>query len=129
MRRNIMMILAMTLTASGLILAQQKPVEKPVRMSGEMRLKLLEVEKGKLRDRIREEDGRRNRNVPGVSAEAMERVNDHQDSICLALRSKMVDLTLEMEELTESGASQSTMSATIVDYLNGNKVAAIEEKE
>lgn len=121
---------ALMLTASGLIFAQQQlSGEKPVELTDPMRLKLLEVQKEKLQKRIQKEDKLRDRCVPGVSPEAMEAANDRQDSICLALRSEMTDLTLEIEELQASQNSQSDLPDAIVDFLNGKKNSNEAENE
>ena len=59
---------------------------------------LLQARRDSLRIAIKEQDKLRNRHIPGVSLTRMEEINDNQDSICLSLRSALVDVLLEIKE-------------------------------
>lgn len=65
-----------------------------------MKLKSLQSRKDKLEKEIKVEDGKRNSQITGVSPETLETMNNRQDSICLALRSELVDVILEIKELS-----------------------------
>lgn len=60
----------------------------------------LKREKERLSNQIKVEDAKRNKQVPGVAYETLENMNDCQDSICLTLRSQLVDINLEIKQLT-----------------------------
>jgi hypothetical protein len=47
--------------------------------------------------------------VAGASAATLEALNDRQDSLCLALRSQLVDVELELGELKPDAASASAL--------------------
>lgn len=65
-----------------------------------LRLNELKTRKADIQKQIETEDRKRNQSIEGVSAETMERMNMTQDSICLELRSQLVEVELEMAELT-----------------------------
>ena len=65
-----------------------------------LRLNELKTRKADIQKQIETEDRKRNQTIEGVSAETMERMNMSQDSICLELRSQLVEVELEMAELT-----------------------------
>ena len=65
-----------------------------------LRLNELKTRKADIQKQIETEDRKRNQTIEGVSAETMERMNMTQDSICLELRSQLVEVELEMAELT-----------------------------
>lgn len=64
-----------------------------------LKLKTLFNKETVLKNKIKEEDGKRNAVYNGVSPETQEMLNDRQDSICLDLRSQLVDVQLEILEL------------------------------
>lgn len=68
----------------------------------QLRLDQLEKSKVNLAKRIKGEDQKRNQMVPGISLENMEIINLQQDSLCLALRSEMTDINLEISEQREA---------------------------
>lgn len=70
-----------------------------------IKLNTLHGKKEALMREIKLQDAKRNRQIPDVAPEAMEEINDRQDSLCLALRSELVDVTLEIKELTTDVAS------------------------
>lgn len=65
-----------------------------------VRLKSLLSKKDIIEKEIKNEDAKRNSQISGVSPETLEMMNNRQDSICLALRSELVDVTLEIKELS-----------------------------
>lgn len=70
-----------------------------------LRLNILREKKEKLQREIKLQDSKRNRQIAGVSAETLEAMNDRQDSLCLALRSRLADVVLEIKELSPGVAS------------------------
>ena len=75
-------------------------------VANEVKLKALNTKKGELENKIKVEDAKRNRQVAGVTPETIEAMNDRQDSICLALRSQLVEVNREIRELTPDNTSQ-----------------------
>ncbi|MGM9768330.1 MAG: hypothetical protein ACI3Z0_07710 [Candidatus Cryptobacteroides sp.] len=78
-----------------------------------LKIKELNTRKEALAKQIKAEDAKRNRAVQGVSPETQERLDDKQDSICLALRSQLVAVNLELKELVPDRTTSS-----IVNYFN-----------
>lgn len=78
-----------------------------------VKIKTLKERKAKLHKQIEVEDKKRNAKIEGVSIERLERINEKQDSICLQLRSELVDVDLELKEL---GADKAT--STIMQQIN-----------
>lgn len=66
-----------------------------------LKIKDLNHKKEILEKKIKEEDAKRNQPLPGVSQQTREQINDKQDSICLSLRSQLVNINLELKELNE----------------------------
>lgn len=65
-----------------------------------LRLNGLQTKRDKLQNEIKAADAKRNKQITGVSPETLEAMNDRQDSICLALRSELVDVILEIKEIS-----------------------------
>lgn len=65
-----------------------------------IRLNALNTQRKALQDSIKVADAARNATINGVSPETMEQINDRQDSLCLDLRSRLVAIELEIEEIT-----------------------------
>ena len=65
-----------------------------------IRLNTLNKQRQDLQDSIKVADAARNASIDGVSPERMGQINDQQDSLCLALRSRLVSVELEIEEIT-----------------------------
>ena len=65
-----------------------------------IRLNTLNKQRQDLQDSIKVADAARNASIDGVSPERLEQINDQQDSLCLALRSRLVSVELEIEEIT-----------------------------
>lgn len=78
-----------------------------------LKIKELNARKESLAKQIKAEDAKRNRAVHGVSPETQEILDDKQDSICLALRSQLVAVNLELKELVPDRTTSS-----IVNYFN-----------
>ncbi len=87
-----------------------------------LKIKELNTRKEAIAKLIKAEDAKRNRTVPGVSPETQERLDDRQDSICLALRSQLVAVNLELKELVPDRTAFS-----IVNYFN--EIMKPEEEE
>ena len=56
------------------------------------------------------QDSKRNAVYNGVSPETQERMNDRQDSLCLDLRSQLVDVQLEIKEVKRANLLQVILS-------------------
>lgn len=56
-------------------------------------------ERQELQKRLDAEMSKRNTYVPGATHEALEEYNDRQDSLCLALKSELVDINLQIAEI------------------------------
>lgn len=78
-----------------------------------LKIKELNTRKEALAKQIKAEDAKRYRVVQGVSPETQERIDDKQDSICLALRSQLVAVNIELKELVPDRTTSS-----IVNYFN-----------
>lgn len=94
-----------------------------------VRLNGLQSKKDKLEKEIKVEDGKRNSQISGVSPETLETMNNRQDSICLALRSELVDVILEIKELSPDVAIPQLLQQcnNLVNKKEGN--SAKKEKE
>ena len=75
-----------------------------------LKIKTLSEKEEALKNRIKEEDGKRNAVYNGVSPETQERMNDRQDSLCLDLRSQLVDVQLEIKEVKRANLLQVILS-------------------
>lgn len=73
----------------------------------------LQRKQASLVKRIKIEDAKRDQNTSGVAPETQELLNDRQDSVCLALRSQLVSVELELNELLPDKTSEA-----IVNQLN-----------
>ena len=65
----------------------------------QIKIKELKQTEATLKKRIETEDKKRNRNIEGVSETSMDEMNQRQDSVCLELRSQLVDVQLQVKEL------------------------------
>lgn len=91
----------------------------------------LTLQHTQLKQRIAAEDKKRNSQIAGVVPEQMELINLRQDSLCLALRSQLTEVELEIKELASSNRNnvnatpsqpQSTVSAQqLLQSLSPNK--------
>jgi len=64
-----------------------------------LKLKELNLRRESLQKQISVEDANRNLSVDGVTPRTQEQINDRQDSVCLELRSQLVAVELELQEL------------------------------
>lgn len=81
--------------------AQNEEKAAPLRVDSvslQLKIQQLEQQKSKLAKKIEAEDRKRNQTIAGVSVENMEIINLRQDSLCLALRSEMTDIELNINE-------------------------------
>lgn len=105
-------ILSLAIVAMSLSMAQEisaqvatQPTAKNDSIATALRLNTLQTKKESLQKEIKVQDAKRNKQIYGVSAETLEEMNNKQDSICLALRSELVDVILEIKEISPSVAS------------------------
>ena len=76
----------------------------------QIKIKELKQTEATLKKRIETEDKKRNRNIEGVSETSMDEMNQRQDSVCLDLRSQLVDVQLQVKELELSIKPDATLS-------------------
>lgn len=67
-----------------------------------LKIKELRTVEANLKKQIEAEDKKRGMTISGVSEESMSELNERQDSLCLALRSNLVNTRLEIKELEAS---------------------------
>lgn len=115
MKRTYITLFAFFLLSAGHAFSQTKADTVKV----QLKIKELKNLENKLRKQIETEDKKRNSIIAGVSEESMFAINEQQDSICLSLRSRLVDCQLEQKELeavitpqTQTPASQLPASLT-----------------
>lgn len=97
-----------------------------------IQLRSLQQQRQQLQAQIKTEDAKRNSRVDGVSAQAQEAINDRQDSICLNLRSQLVDVELRLQELqpAETATAATTSGATTTAATNWpQQASAIIQKQ
>ncbi|MBR1378066.1 MAG: hypothetical protein IJ557_02930 [Bacteroidaceae bacterium] len=94
--------------------AQQQPVDLDS-MRYTLKQRELIQRRTTLEQQIRQEDERRGATVPGATPTEQEAANMAQDSICLALRSELVDVNLAIEELTAQGITTTTSTPAMPD--------------
>ena len=80
-------------------IAVKAQVTKADSIKVQLKMKELSRTEEMLKIKIENEDKKRDAKLKGVSPERMEEINDRQDSVCLALRSQLVETLLKMEEL------------------------------
>lgn len=102
MKRHILLfavILSALLLGSGAMAQTTVAGAENDSIARAVKLKNLQTKRTKLQNEIKRQDAKRNRQIPGVSAERLEELNDRQDSICLALRSELTEINLEIREM------------------------------
>lgn len=110
-------ILTIVVMLAALTAAAQTAPKDTVAVDSAMnaaRIKTLETCRDSLQQVLSIEDAKRNVSRPGVRPETLERINNRQDSICLALRSQITDVNLEINELTPA----SVVSLHVVQQYN-----------
>lgn len=100
----IMCVCAVTVVAQGKQelkprIATSTPTAVNDTIAMNLKLKTLFNKETVLKNKIKEEDSKRNAVYNEVSPETQEMLNDRQDSICLDLRSQLVDVQMEILEL------------------------------
>lgn len=105
--KRIIMIAAVAVAAGVFStgLAAQTNVSRNDSIASALKLNGLHAKKDKLEKLIKTEDAKRNSQIAGVSPESLEAMNNRQDSICLALRSELLDVILEIKELSPDVAT------------------------
>lgn len=98
---KILKILAITLLPALAFpaFAQNRPQADEATVNA-IKVKELTLKKESLLKKIAAEDAKRDQSINGVAPETQEMLNDRQDSVCLALRSQLVSVNLELKELT-----------------------------
>ena len=76
----------------------------------QIKIKKLKQIEATLKKHIETEDKKRNQNIEGVSEISMNEMNQRQDSICLDLRSQLVDVQLQVKELELSIKPDATLA-------------------
>lgn len=90
---------------SSFAMSPQTSTSRSDSIATAVKLNSLQSKKYKLENEIKIADGKRNSQIAGVSPETLEAINNRQDSICLALRSELVDVILEIKELSSDVAT------------------------
>lgn len=106
MKRKILLLAVILIAALAAddALAQNAPSRNDS-IAKALKLKGLYAKRDKLQNEIKAQDAKRNRQIAGVAPATLEEMNDRQDSICLALRSELVDVILEIKENTPDVSS------------------------
>lgn len=91
-------VLALTMMSSVSVFSQETESNQDS-ITTVLKIKELKVREHNLKNKIAVEDAKRNQHLEGVTPETQERLNNKQDSICLDLRSQLVEVELEMKEL------------------------------
>lgn len=113
MKHNISYIaIAFAILAGMPVCAQDKQTGSDS-IAAELKMKSLQAHRDRLQTEIKIQDAKRNRQIAGVSPETLEEMNDLQDSLCLALRSQLMDVNLEIKE-----ASSSVSSSALLQQFN-----------
>lgn len=94
---------------SAMACAQEAATSKENPVAGSVRMKSLQAKRDSLQQAIRVEDAKRNAQINGVTPERQEELNNRQDSICLDLRSQLVEVTLEIKEMAPDVATPQFM--------------------
>lgn len=105
--KKIILLLAVALTSTWLaqMVSARTVANNGADTATSIKLNSLQNRKESLQKEIKIQDAKRNREIAGVSAATLERMNDKQDSLCLELRSELADVILEIKELSQDVAS------------------------
>lgn len=97
-------------------------IEKEDTLANDLKIQLLLNKKKHLEQKIAAADKNRNIHKNNMSYETIELLNDRQDSICLTLRSKLVDVNLEIKEIipTAEYARYVLMNSSILNKKNSD---------
>lgn len=112
-RRNFFLTVLLTIAslaaqAQSLALPSSQRVDS---IATAAQISSLEQQRTQLQTRIKQEDAKRGTKTDGVTPQTQEALNDRQDSLCLSLRSQLVDVELQLSEL-QTPASASTPVAS-----------------
>lgn len=118
-RRYVLMVLFFCGGVGLINAAPQRIEQKDDSTMIALKIKNLNARKVSLKKQIETEDKKRNRVIAGVDPESLERINDRQDSLCLALRSQLTEVQLELDELVP----EKTIQQLIQQYnaISGNR--------
>ncbi len=105
----IIAIVAVCLLNSSKLFAQSSEQTDSTSVS----LEDLKKQKEDLTEALKREEAKRGQKLEGVFPESMEKVNRNQDSICLELKSQLIDVELEIAE-----NRQSVSVSTLVNKFN-----------
>lgn len=94
MKKSVILALLCTVVGLGQTYAQTKADTIKV----QIKIKELKQTELALKKSIETEDKKRNQTIEGVSEVSMNEMNERQDSICLDLRSQLVDIQLQIKE-------------------------------
>lgn len=94
MKKLVILALVCTVVGLGQTYAQTKADTIKV----QVKIKELKQTELALKKSIETEDKKRNRTIEGVYEVSMNEMNERQDSICLDLRSQLVDIQLQIKE-------------------------------
>lgn len=98
------LLLVMAAFTGSDLFAQNTPSRNDS-IAATLRLHGLQARREKLQQEIKVQDAKRNKQVAGVAPETLEEMNDRQDSVCLALRSQLMEVILEIKEVSPEVAS------------------------
>lgn len=101
---KILLFVFIGLSTAGTVDAQRTNSKPTEPTAVDSQIASLKARREAIQNEIKVQDSKRNAKIAGVSPESLEAINDAQDSICLALRSELVNLTLEIKELSRSRA-------------------------
>jgi hypothetical protein len=105
MKKIIISFAAVVLSLSMVQAIYAQTITKNDSTANTVRLNSLQYKKEALQKEIKAQDAKRNKQISGVSAETLEEMNEKQDSLCLALRSELMDVILEIKELSPNVTS------------------------
>ena len=94
-------IILTIITVAAVVLSAQSTTQDN-RLANAIKIKELTLKKSTLEKQIKTEDLKRNQHIDGMSYELLEQMNIRQDSLCLALRSQLVDVELALKELNKT---------------------------
>lgn len=103
MKQHKTLIFIVLCTISCSLFAQEAQQDSAV---NKIKIKELTLKKQAIETKIAIEDKKRNAVINGVTVETQETLNDKQDSICLELRSQLVNIKLELKELIPDKSSK-----------------------
>lgn len=113
-RNRIFAVVFAMLLAAPIVAQSDKQGDSDLRSV--VKIKELNQRKAELQRELTVAESKRNMDRNGVAYDTQERLNIRQDSICLELRSELVEIELELKEQIPSKTIN-----TIVEALNNKK--------